>query len=122
MEKTDNEIIADFMGLKSFEDSRYGTLWPSPLKAKTPATCFGLCYHESWDWLMPVVEKIEEALLQVTIATAYTNICGELKGVKYNQDTCFEHQEDTKLSVTHLAVLKAIDFINSQSPNKQLKV
>lgn len=55
---TDNELIAEFMGLKSFEDSRYGTLWPSPLKAKTPATCFGLCYHESWDWLMPVVEKI----------------------------------------------------------------
>lgn len=66
--------------------------------------------------LMPVVEKIEEVLLQVSIHTAFVNICGEVNGVKYNQDTCFESQNDTKLIVTHRAVLRAIQFTNSQSP------
>jgi hypothetical protein len=37
--KTDNELIAEFMGK------------------------FGLWFHTSWDWLMPVVEKIDKMQL-----------------------------------------------------------
>jgi hypothetical protein len=39
MEK-DNQVIAEFMGYFNWEDKAYGK------------------YHESWDWLMPVVERI----------------------------------------------------------------
>lgn len=50
---TDNELIAEFMGL--------------PLTKKVVAFTGGMRtepfqrwkYHESWDWLMPVLEKIQ---------------------------------------------------------------
>lgn len=70
--KTDNELIAEFMGAERREGPRafnpYQTVvqwiikgnpynqhrddikhWYQPVELK---------YHESWDWLMPVVEKI----------------------------------------------------------------
>lgn len=50
-----NEVIRQFIGLEPYEDSKYGTLYSSPADGKT---CFSLQYHTSWDWLMPVVEKI----------------------------------------------------------------
>lgn len=51
-----NKLIAEFMGLKPFQDSRYGTLWPDPLGSKTSQ--FDLKYHTSWDWLKPVIDEI----------------------------------------------------------------
>jgi len=56
MQKTDNELIAEFMGLKSYEDSRYGTRWPDPTSENRSG--WDLKYHSSWDWMMPVVTKI----------------------------------------------------------------
>jgi hypothetical protein len=44
MEKTDNEIIAEFMG----EPMAVVKAFPKEWK-----------YDTSWDWLMPVVEKID---------------------------------------------------------------
>jgi len=46
----DNIIIAEFMGVYSKENG-YDYI-------KTGNK--GVCYHTSWDWLMPVVEKIDE--------------------------------------------------------------
>ncbi len=46
-ETTDNELIAKFMGLERKYEST-NQVFIDNLK-----------YHTSWDWLMPVVEKIE---------------------------------------------------------------
>ena len=55
--KTDNELIAEFMGA-SFNDKgmtricgKFGLERVSALNLK---------YHTSWDWLMPVTEKISD--------------------------------------------------------------
>lgn len=108
--KTDNKLIAEFMGVNMAAIDGYYV------------TCRGrLHYNEmeydtSWAWLMPVVERIENDLLfQVEIHTAYTNINGELDGAKYNQDSCFEAQSDTKLTVTYNAVVEFIKWHNSQN-------
>ena len=53
---TGQELIAEFMQLKSFEDGRYGKLWSDPF-GKNQSN-FSLQYNTSWDWLMPVVHKI----------------------------------------------------------------
>ena len=46
----DNKIIAEFMGVYSKENG-YDYI-------KTGNK--GVCYHTSWDWLMPVVSKCRE--------------------------------------------------------------
>jgi len=57
-----NKLIAEFMGLEIYKDifyklpielrNAYGIRQDIPLE--------GLIYHESWDWLMPVVGKCFE--------------------------------------------------------------
>jgi hypothetical protein len=105
-----NELIAEFMGaIPCVTNTDYlvvpgkGLWYPADLK-----------YDTDWDWLMPVIEKIEsETLFQVTIHTGYSNISGELdNGLKYNQDSCFERQEDTKLDVTYRSVVSFIKWLN----------
>ena len=41
----DNKIIAEFMGVGKLYEAQSSNQWNQ--------------YHSSWDWLMPVVEKIE---------------------------------------------------------------
>jgi len=66
-----NKLIAEFMGLiirdkdgnlptssqqhKLFVEEEWDKLY-----FVSPYSPNGLDYHESWDWLMPVVEKIEQ--------------------------------------------------------------
>lgn len=69
--KTDNELIAEFMGATIHKEvfggsgscSRTWTRkeWPEPLYASE------MEYESSWDWLMPVVEKIETMHLLIEI-------------------------------------------------------
>jgi len=47
-----NKMIAEFMGLAPNECGVYQT-------KRGPYHLENLSYHISWDWLMPVVEKIE---------------------------------------------------------------
>lgn len=47
-----NEVIANFMELKKEENK-----WISPVNG---SKIVNLKYHESWDWIMPVVEKLKD--------------------------------------------------------------
>lgn len=44
-----NKLIAEFMGKTLYDDK---PIMPTSMQSK------GLQYHYSWDWIMPVVEKI----------------------------------------------------------------
>lgn len=66
MEKTDNELIAEFMGGVYY--SR-GDIWRFPVRmdvigGSDKCNPVHIKYHTSWDWLMPVVEKIEQLYLK----------------------------------------------------------
>lgn len=56
MEKTHNELIAEFMGFDGFDDGFTYKLNGSFLGRAIHIT--ELKYETSWDWLMPVIEKI----------------------------------------------------------------
>jgi hypothetical protein len=60
--KEGNEVIARWMGLESYQDSRYGKLWPDPLG--THHTEFSLQYNTDWRWLMPVWYKFRDLRLE----------------------------------------------------------
>ena len=49
-----NKLIAEFMGKKFIEDGN--SMWDG----KVSICVENLEYHSSWNWLMPVVEKIEK--------------------------------------------------------------
>ncbi len=57
MTKVSNKLIAEFMGYENL-----GTLTKPMYEYGESGGCRSLedlWYHESWNWLMPVIEKIE---------------------------------------------------------------
>jgi hypothetical protein len=89
--KTDNELIAEFMSIKPYEDGRYGTMWPNPTNNNKVE--FGLKYDTSWDWLMPVVEKIE-TICYVGLDAVHVRI----EGAKCKIWTSYDEKEFLKLT------------------------
>jgi hypothetical protein len=78
-----NKLIAEFMG---FEFTKHGNVWIPNLYPKevhrpnSGETTFGienLLFNSSWDWLMPVVEKI---------GSLETNMCGIVLSMFYEGD------------------------------------
>lgn len=96
--KTDNELIAEFMGDKR---KPYGLLW----------------YNSSWNWLMPVVEKIAKLpecekfeLLPVRgECVLKIKMCGGFGWSKY----------DTLIEPTYKTVVKFIKWYNQTNCKHQ---
>jgi hypothetical protein len=77
-------------------------------------------YHTSWDWLMPVVEKIEEIAIDddnLTVKEHRYQV-----DMSYTQCSIYDHVRDgviasadmgTKLSSTHRAVIEFIKEYNN---------
>lgn len=55
--KENNKLIAEFMGYESYDYRGYRMFI---LEENNHRTDVDLHYHTSWDWLKPVVDKIEE--------------------------------------------------------------
>ena len=115
--KTDNELIAEFMELPTevfnsgilnyyFKEFNSGTWYEKQ----------ELSYNASWDWLMPVVEKIEctktddednsDSFFNVMIEVFECNING--------RDICICENGNTKIEATYRAVVKFINQINKE--------
>lgn len=73
------------------------------------------CFHNSWDWLMPVVEKIEDLdNCQVDICFDWCRI--GYKGYLFNIDTRNFLKGKTKIEAVYFA---CIQFIKWYNENKQ---
>ena len=150
--KTDNELIAEFMGYEYFpyRDDEKGWLhgWMHPNvnrkfgeHARKIAQSRGtfLCrnhgqlrYSTSWDWLMPVVEKIEEMNYVVQISAwpdrKYSR--GKLmeswveRRCKIEDEHSdgdeppygFGYSTDSKIESVYKAIVEFIKWYNSQPP------
>ena len=85
---TDNKNIAKFMGYEVSKDLNYHK---------------DLKYHKDWNWIMPVVEKIENLGFEVRIQFDF---CIITNGDNYRKETDFG---GGKLITTYTAI---VDFIN----------
>lgn len=107
-----NVLIAEFMGFFKARVSR-GFAWDNN-KITKPITLHGDLvgtrnngrFHESWDWLMAAVDKIERSGYNVKIHTDYTAI-NKIKG-----KCVADMVGSNKLHNTYAAV---IEFINQQN-------
>lgn len=102
--KTDNELIAEFMGatpcivrVKSIGDERGYEC--DDFKLPTDE----LRYHTSWNWLMPVVEKILEIVDE------------ETREINSEGLAIFELAIGTPISEVYKAAVEFIKFYNSQN-------
>jgi hypothetical protein len=128
---TGTTLIVEFLGGKYVGKERMGGIdydmfdLPESFPIKlSDADMFGMkrtgytAFHESFDWIMPVVEKIEEIhhpveyhYINVRISQGYIEIEGANKRIYRNTSV-----EGSKIKALWLAV---IDFIKWYNENKQ---
>ena len=59
--ETNNKLIAEFMGYHTYESNGYDMVRYSDCNERTLQDTH---YHSSWDWLMPVVDKIKILVME----------------------------------------------------------
>ena len=121
-----NKLIAKFMGWNENKFYCMDTHRDNPLnwfnKNEKTGHCFNKCscknnstifhYHWSWDWLMPVVEKIESLGYFVKISTKMSAISRDNKGNSDSYLVKAVFGDDNKLKKTYDCVVSAIKYIN----------
>lgn len=118
-----NKLIAEFMGWKENESGYY----PHPqyeynYKGEIIESSMGnykgdkplYMLHKSWDWLIPVIEKIESLAFQVVMTKpiAGWSIC-TIKSEKLNYTE--EQAASVKINSVHKAVINFIKWYNEQN-------
>ena len=109
-----NKLIAEFMGAEMIVTNYHGI---NIIKFPDESTkdLRGLKYNSSWDWLMPVVERIES--IKPFIVTIDRNGCwiGEYFGEFTQNQITFHHEsEGNKITIIWLAVVEFIKWYNKQ--------
>lgn len=97
-----NILIAEFMGVfppKSFTGQSVGPIEYIP-------------YHQSWDWLMPVIEKIENCFNGMVLV----NISDENCRIEHSlqPEYSISVSTESKIKSTYEAVLEFIKWHNEQ--------
>lgn len=109
-----NKLIAEFMGFELEKTLRNEFVYAMPGKNRT--TDFfalnELKYHLCWDWLMPVVEKIELSLPEDNVVTiAYKDCCIPFLGSEIDIIT----NGETKILAVWKAVVQFIELFNEKT-------
>ena len=109
-----NKLIAKFMGLREigFGENRHFI----DAGNRIIAMYYNLKYHTSWDWLMPVVEKIEnDDLYRVII---FRGSC-DIELIESNSvDSNFETIEKSGMNKNISTWLAVLEFIKWYNENK----
>lgn len=112
--KTENEIIAEFMGgwNKDPHTRKYGINIPHMKNQWWDID--ELQYHASWDWLMPVVEKIENMGHSTKIECN-----GISTTVTISPNVSVWNNPSTKIDKAYKAVVQFIKWYNEQKVKQQ---
>ncbi len=115
--RTGNLAIADFMQLKKLTEDT----WINPVLASSTRD---LLYHESWGWLMSVVEKIV-AIRYDGDETAYLRTFGMRDhdgNYMVRLNWCSLQIGNSLLSATYAAVVEFVVMHNAKKVEKQIKI
>lgn len=114
----DNKLIAEFMGLTPNMESIFDPGIKQWLDADGEYyTDNELKYHSSWDWLMPVVEKIE-SLDYFCMINRWTSIYSGSEG---NRVAVTSVEGNPKIMNTFIAVVIFIEYYNKIHKNEKAK-
>lgn len=130
-----NKLIAEFMGSKFINDpykankddvqltdfwhwSKPENGWPRDMNIDTcheMSTAFMIAnfsYHKSWDWLMPVVEKIESLNFRVDLTSGYIRITQDHIEILHRT---IIHEDESKLQACYNSLSDFIKWFNTKS-------
>lgn len=102
-----NKLIAGFMGYKKCtrcENCGLVTADGKDFKFEK-----SLRYHSSWDFLMPVVEKIEELGYQVDIDGKRCEIITD------PEKACYLYDAPTKIEAVYTTIISFINYYNAKN-------
>ena len=103
---TDNVLIAIFMGFYDVQSGTYKVEFPFKTGFLRE---YELKFDTSWDWLMPVVEKIEKS------GGIYVDMSGKTCTIgQIRDDLKLEAWAMTKLEATYIVVVEFIKWYNTQ--------
>lgn len=120
-----NKLIAEFMYPNAKKEYESGDIIIEDNVFKKVQLIFGhydqMRYHKSWDWLMPVVEKIEETEKNVFVQNFTIEIKWERNGlgnkhickilfVRKNRFNAIVHESDSKINAVWLSVVEYIEW------------
>ncbi len=106
--KKENKLIAEFMGMTAHHQDKGCMIFMTPQGHNDIVYVNDLKYHTSWDWLMTVVEKIEDMGYEIVITNGECTISGA-------NDYYAESIGKSRRGATYNAV---IHFINEYNKNK----
>lgn len=115
-----NKLIAEFVGAEKCNNNVY-EIYNFPEKTKEGLKSYDVIYleyHSSWDWLMPVVEKISE-LPYIELFSIVTN-CGcdiYFKRNEFKNGVTFYSgnvENSPIINMTYSTVIKFINWYNQQ--------
>ena len=105
-----NKLIAEFMGMEYGVPNDNSVMIQMTPQGNEVVPINSMEYHSSWDWLMSVVEQIENFGFEIIIAESRCKI-------KHNTDHSIKEVLNvdiigTKLQATYDAVLEFIKWYN----------
>lgn len=110
-----NKLIAEFCGHKLFAGQvKFSYPVDGGLKGCNQSS---MKYHTSWDWLMPVVEKIESIGFETLIKSGWNESKEKLMNeveIRNNQNGLVAWAcEISKIESTHQAIVQFIQWYNN---------
>jgi hypothetical protein len=123
--KTDNELIAEFMGYERsrevWDEGEHAYTMKIPQAWNKWVTPSKMQYSTSWDWIMPVVGKIEKMEFEVDVQSQMQTVDDDMYTI-WHQDCTISDGVKTyahaysrqKLTAVYMAVVEFIKWYNSQ--------
>lgn len=116
--KTDNELIAEFMGMKLYSlEHEEGTdhSWTNCPEGQHWAFETPPHFDRSWDWLMPVVQKIDRLNFSTSIAwSGHASKDANITVIAERDYTIITQvSHGNKLSSVYQAIVEFVKYYNS---------
>jgi len=105
-----NKLIAKFMGAEIDENFARFLNYSNDSVSGRGYHIFELLYHSSWDWLMPVVEKIESLKEVESAFIIELNYCS----IWVKDNLVFNTEEKTKIKSVYKTIIEFIKWHNIQ--------